>query len=90
MSLIDQVYERIEESVACVDYNESDSEVAQYFAGRTLFITGVTGFLGKCMLDKLLKSCTKIKHIYILMRENKKETLEERTNKFFQHEVRTK
>nr|QGV11528.1 truncated FAR16 [Tetrastichus brontispae] len=88
MSSIDEIYERIgDKSVESVCYKKSDSEIAQFFAGRTLFITGVTGFLGKCMLEKLLRSCSKIKHIYVLMRESKNESLEERKRNFLQHTI---
>ncbi|XP_058797227.1 fatty acyl-CoA reductase 1-like isoform X2 [Phymastichus coffea] len=87
MSLIDQLYERIEDPSEVSVYDQSDSEITQFFANRTIFITGVTGFLGKCLLEKLLRSCRKIKHIYILIREKSNETIEERTDKYFNHVI---
>jgi FlaA1/EpsC-like NDP-sugar epimerase len=35
----------------------STSFIASYFSKKTIFITGVTGFVGKCLLEKLFRSC---------------------------------
>jgi alcohol-forming fatty acyl-CoA reductase len=52
--------------------------IEEAFASRSVFITGATGFLGKVLVEKLLRSCKKIDTIYVLMREKKGETLEKR------------
>ena len=35
---------------------------------RCVFITGVTGFVGKSTLEKLLRSCPDVKTVYVLAR----------------------
>ncbi|XP_063536621.1 putative fatty acyl-CoA reductase CG5065 [Cydia strobilella] len=57
--------------------NERTS-VAGFFEGKSVFITGVTGFLGKALLEKLLYSCIGIDKIYVLMRPKKGLSLTER------------
>jgi len=42
--------------------------ISDFYAGRTLFLTGVTGFMGKVLLEKLLRSCPAIHQIYVLIR----------------------
>ncbi|XP_046616980.1 putative fatty acyl-CoA reductase CG5065 isoform X1 [Neodiprion virginianus] len=49
----------------------AESEIARWYRGKTVFITGATGFMGKVLLEKLLRSCPEIGPIYILVREKK-------------------
>lgn len=42
--------------------------VADFFSGRSVFVTGGTGFMGKVLVEKLLRSCPGVKNIYLLMR----------------------
>lgn len=42
--------------------------VSDFFTGRSIFVTGGTGFMGKVLVEKLLRSCPGIKNIYLLMR----------------------
>lgn len=44
------------------------TSIADFYAGRTLFLTGATGFMGKVLLEKLLRSCPAIHRIYVLIR----------------------
>ncbi|XP_015586810.1 fatty acyl-CoA reductase wat [Cephus cinctus] len=47
------------------------SPLQEFYAGQTIFITGGTGFLGKLLIDKLLRCCPGIKFIYLLVRPKK-------------------
>lgn len=42
--------------------------VCEWYGGRSVFITGGTGYMGKVLVEKLLRSCDDIKSIYILCR----------------------
>eukprot|EP00456_Euglypha_rotunda_P052299 TRINITY_DN4214_c0_g1_i19.p1 TRINITY_DN4214_c0_g1~~TRINITY_DN4214_c0_g1_i19.p1 ORF type:complete len:635 (-),score=53.32 TRINITY_DN4214_c0_g1_i19:12-1916(-) len=48
--------------------------------GKTILITGCTGFLGKCLLEKLLRTIP-VKRIYVLVRGRKGSTASERVDK---------
>ncbi|XP_046980427.1 putative fatty acyl-CoA reductase CG5065 [Schistocerca americana] len=47
---------------------DSGSQVAQWFAGRSVLVTGATGFLGKAIVEKLLRSCPDVGTLYLLVR----------------------
>ncbi|XP_059487923.1 putative fatty acyl-CoA reductase CG5065 [Neocloeon triangulifer] len=44
------------------------SQIAGFYKGRCVLITGATGFMGKVLVEKLLRSCPEIKSLYLLMR----------------------
>lgn len=48
-----------------------DSAIVKFLAGKNVFVTGATGFLGKILVEKLLRSCPDLESIYILVREKK-------------------
>lgn len=49
---------------------ESKSPVSKFFIGKTIFITGATGFMGKVLVEKLLRS-TSVKKVFLLIRSKK-------------------
>jgi len=60
-----------------------NSEVAEFFRGRSIFVTGASGFMGKVLMEKLLYSCTDLRAIYILMRSKRGKTPEHRAEEMF-------
>lgn len=42
--------------------------IPEYYAGKDVLITGATGFMGKVLLEKLLRSCPDLKTAYVLVR----------------------
>ncbi|XP_018321636.1 putative fatty acyl-CoA reductase CG5065 [Agrilus planipennis] len=55
--------------------------IAEFYTGKCIFITGATGFMGKVLIEKLLRSCGGIDKIYVLMRTKKGMNVHERLNK---------
>ncbi|KAG8232991.1 hypothetical protein J437_LFUL013655 [Ladona fulva] len=39
-----------------------------FFRDRCILVTGATGFMGKVLVEKLLRSCPEIRTIYLLVR----------------------
>jgi nucleoside-diphosphate-sugar epimerase len=45
-----------------------DDRLRDFYNGQSVLLTGATGFLGKPVIEKLLRSCPDIGHIYVLIR----------------------
>lgn len=56
--------------------------VEKSFASKSVFVTGATGFVGKVLVEKLLRSCKGIDKIFVLLRPKKGETMEKRFENF--------
>ena len=52
--------------------------VPEFYNGKTVFITGGTGFMGKVLLEKLLRACPGVSIIYLLIRPKKGQNAHER------------
>lgn len=42
--------------------------IADFYSGKNILITGATGFMGKVMVEKLLRDCVDVNIIYVLVR----------------------
>lgn len=45
--------------------------IPEYFSGKSIFITGASGFMGKVLVEKLLRSCPNLKTVYLLLRRKR-------------------
>lgn len=61
--------------------------VADAYTNRTLFITGATGFMGKVLVEKLLRDCGDVKCIYLLIRTKKGVDAVQRREDYLRHIV---
>ncbi|XP_043604097.1 putative fatty acyl-CoA reductase CG5065 [Bombus pyrosoma] len=57
------------------------STLEEFYAGSGILVTGATGFVGKCLLEKLTRMCPRITAIFILLRPKTDETIEQRFKK---------
>src|SRR5262245_17852445 len=44
------------------------TKLQEYFAGKTVLVTGATGFLGKALVEKMLRSLPELRRLYLLIR----------------------
>jgi alcohol-forming fatty acyl-CoA reductase len=54
------------------------SEVKEFFRDKTVLITGTTGFVGKVLLEKMIRCLPDIKRIYLMLRPRPNMTLSQR------------
>ncbi|KAJ8706363.1 hypothetical protein PYW08_010989 [Mythimna loreyi] len=57
--------------------------IPEFYRGKTVFITGGSGFMGKVLIEKLLYSCPDLDRIYLLLRNKKGVKSEDRLNDLF-------
>ncbi|XP_030756882.1 putative fatty acyl-CoA reductase CG5065 [Sitophilus oryzae] len=62
---------------------DQKQSLRQFFKGKNIFITGGSGFMGKALIEKLLRSCPDIENIYMLIRPKKGKSLNERLQEIF-------
>jgi alcohol-forming fatty acyl-CoA reductase len=63
------------------------SKVCEFYSGKNVLITGATGFCGKVLVEKLLRSCEGIGKIYVLVRKKKQAMTHERYEAYANHFV---
>jgi fatty acyl-CoA reductase len=55
--------------------------IREFFTDKNILMTGVTGFVGKVLLEKILRTIPRIGKIFLLIRNKPKFTLQERMMK---------
>lgn len=69
------------------NFTEMGSPMQQFYNKKSIFLTGGTGFLGKIIMDKLLRTCD-IECFYILIRNKKGKGMHSRIEEIFDDPVR--
>jgi alcohol-forming fatty acyl-CoA reductase len=64
------------------------NSIEGFYAGTGIFITGASGFVGKGLLEKLIRVCPRIVVIFILVRPKKHQTMEQRYKEIIDDPVR--
>lgn len=67
---------------------EGSSEIAQFYDGRSVFVTGGTGFVGKILIEKLLRSCPHLDKVYFLLRPSAGKDIPSRYKEFVNNKVK--
>lgn len=65
----------------------AESNIVKFYEDRSIFITGATGFMGKVLVEKLLRSCPGINRVYVLMRPSKGKEVTVRIKELISNEV---
>ena len=55
--------------------------VREFYKNKTVLLTGVTGFLGKVLLEKFLRAIPDVEKLFILIRGKKGSSVSERFKK---------
>ncbi|EEF22642.1 conserved hypothetical protein [Ricinus communis] len=61
-------------------HNHEGIGIVSFLQGKTLLITGATGFLGMVLVEKILRSVADIDKLYLLIKARNKEAAMERLN----------
>ena len=64
--------------MAVTGNREEWPNIPEFYAHKDIFITGATGFMGKCLVEKLLRSIPDIRRVMILVRPKREKTVEKR------------
>ena len=59
------------EATASTATVEGTLKVKQFYANKSVLLTGCTGFLAKIILEKLLSACKDIDKIYVMVRQKR-------------------
>ncbi|XP_063220031.1 putative fatty acyl-CoA reductase CG5065 [Bacillus rossius redtenbacheri] len=72
----------------CISNNQAGgSSLQNFFSNKCILVTGGTGFVGKCLVEKLLHSCPEIRVIYLLIRPKKGLDVATRFQELIKHPV---
>lgn len=59
--------------------------IKAFYRNANILLTGGTGFIGKVLLEKLLRSCDNVCHIYVLLRSKRGLSSEQRYKELIQN-----
>lgn len=66
---------------------EKRPRISEFFAGKYVLVTGASGFMGKVLLEKLLRSCPGLAGVYLLLRPKRGKAIQERVDDMLQSPV---
>ncbi|XP_057712053.1 fatty acyl-CoA reductase 1 isoform X2 [Corythoichthys intestinalis] len=56
------------------------ASIAEYYAGKNVLITGATGFMGKVLVEKLLRCCPEVRALFLLVRPKAGQSMQQRVD----------
>lgn len=66
------------------------SSIKSFYRNACILVTGGTGFVGKVLVEKLLRTCDSLQCIYLLLRSKRGLSSEERYHELIQNPVKWK
>lgn len=64
--------------------------IPEFYANRDILISGGSGFMGQVLIEKLLRSCSDVNSIFVMMRPKKGKSPKERLEQLKQIKVSLK
>jgi fatty acyl-CoA reductase len=61
--------------------------IKSFYENQEIFLTGGSGFVGKALIEKLLRSCSELKTIFVLMRPKRGVDSENRMKRLLENPV---
>ncbi|XP_046742047.1 fatty acyl-CoA reductase wat-like [Diprion similis] len=58
-------------------------EVASFYAGMNVLLTGGAGFLGRLLIERILRSCSEVSTLFLLLRAKKGKSPQDRFKELF-------
>lgn len=69
--------------------NDERPTISQFLAGKNIFITGGSGFLGTLLIERLLSATPELGNIYVLIRSKNGHSAESRIERMMSKVVST-
>ncbi|XP_075232805.1 fatty acyl-CoA reductase wat-like [Lycorma delicatula] len=66
-----------------MDTDISETPIQEFYRGETILITGGTGFLGRIIIEKLMRSCPNFNKMYLIVRPKKGKDQKQRLKEQF-------
>ena len=66
---------------------DGELTVPKFYAGKNVFVTGATGFMGKVLIEKLLRCCPDVNVIYCLIRPKNNQDIQQRISELTDSKV---
>lgn len=66
-----------------LNVSKDGSKIVEFYKDKCVFVTGASGFLGKILVEKLLRACEDIQTIYILIRDKKGKDIHTRMDEIY-------
>ncbi|XP_063836545.1 fatty acyl-CoA reductase wat-like [Ostrinia nubilalis] len=63
------------------------TQIQKFYNGKNILITGATGFLGKILVQKLLRCCPGVENLYLLVRQKRGKDIYTRIEEIFDDPV---
>ena len=78
MSVLQGHYEHRHHQQNTADSVAGELTVPLYYTGKNILVTGATGFIGKVLIEKLLRCCPDLECIYCIIRPKKEQSIKAR------------